>query len=114
MAIFILFDFSVKFKKLKSLTSLTPARRYESSKQKRIRFCIHLNSNNYRIFVSLMNGDETPSKWDKIAKAPLGLPTIWYVFSVRFISSRLIFTKGISSSPVTDPFLTIADCLSLS
>ena len=28
-----------------------------------------MNSKNYRILVSLMNGDETPSKWDKIANA---------------------------------------------
>ena len=60
-----------------------------------------------------MNGDETPSKWDKIAKAPKDSQPFWYVFSVCFISSRLIFTKGISSSPVTDPFLTIADYLSV-
>ena len=55
-----------------------------------------------------MNGDETPSKCDKIAKAPKDSQP-FDTFSRFYIFKTYIYFKGISISPVTDPFLTIAD-----
>ena len=59
--------------------------------EKEFRFCIDMNSNNYRIFISLMNGDETPSKWDKIAKAPKDSQPFDTFFRLFYIFKTYIY-----------------------